>query len=236
MIFLITRPLADAADLSAALKSRGHSTITSPLFDVVLHDGPTLDTDRFQGVLATSANGIRALANRTNQRDCAIYAVGDATAHEAKTLGFASVQSASGDVHSLAALIDHLNLPKDRPFLHVAGTTVAGDLAGHLGTLGYDVERAVLYEVKAVKRLTEATEAALKQGDIFGIFVYSPRTGTLLIEALNRADIAKCSETITLFVLSDAVAVACGSLRWRAVRVAPHPTTEDLLALIDSGV
>ena len=236
MTLLITRPLSDSGDLIAALSARGHAVIAAPLFDIAYTDGPEIAVSNYQGVLATSANGVRALARRTKERTTPIFAVGDATAREAQSLGFEAVRSADGDVSSLANLIMMANLPVDRPLLHVAGTVVAGDLAGTLTKTGYTVERIVLYEACPRQRLSDAAEHALRLHEISGILVYSPRTGRLLVDAVKRAALEGNLTTVTLFALSNAVAAACNDLAWRDIRVARHPTSEELLATLDGGV
>src|SRR4029077_17748920 len=84
---LITRPRADAEAFAQILRRRGHVAIVAPLMEVVPHDGPPLALDSVQAVLATSANGVRALAARAARRDVPLYAVGPQTAEAAEQEG-----------------------------------------------------------------------------------------------------------------------------------------------------
>ncbi len=68
-----------------------------PLLSVRFHDGPPLALDGAQAILATSANGVRALARRSRARDLPVFAVGPQTAEAAREAGFANVKSADGD-------------------------------------------------------------------------------------------------------------------------------------------
>src|SRR5262245_7200509 len=97
MQLLITRPLEDAVVIAELLRARGHVPIIAPLMDVHYRDGPPLGLDAVQAVLATSANGVRALARRTSRRDVPLYAVGPQTAESARSGGFKTVLSAEGD-------------------------------------------------------------------------------------------------------------------------------------------
>jgi uroporphyrinogen-III synthase len=106
MRILVTRPLEDGREIAARLAARGHQALLAPLLEPRFHDGPQLEEggglDKLQAILATSANGVRALIRRTARRDLAVFAVGPQTADEAQRAGFADVRSANGDAVALA--------------------------------------------------------------------------------------------------------------------------------------
>ena len=75
-----TRPHPDAAALTEVLAGLGHEVIAAPLLEIRFEGRPrSLDLRGVQAVMATSANGVRALAVSTEARDVALFAVGDAT-------------------------------------------------------------------------------------------------------------------------------------------------------------
>ena len=80
---LVTRPRAEAVALAEALDRRGIEAIVEPLLDILYRDEPAPDLAGVQAVLCTSANGVRALARRSGERDIALFAVGEATAARA---------------------------------------------------------------------------------------------------------------------------------------------------------
>ena len=65
MRILVTRPAEDGAEIARLLAAMGHQALLAPLLTVRIHDGPPLSLAGIQAVLATSANGVRALAART---------------------------------------------------------------------------------------------------------------------------------------------------------------------------
>ena len=149
MRVLVTRPREDAERLAAQLEARGHAMRhRTDLHDRTVPETP-LDLDGVQALLLTSANGARAFGMRSRRRDLRVFAVGDATAEAARALGFADVESAGGDVDDLVRLARARAQPDAGALLHVAGSAVAGDLAGQLGADGFDVRRAVLYRARA---------------------------------------------------------------------------------------
>src|SRR5258705_11646349 len=96
MRLLVTRPREDAVSFAELLRARGHTPIVAPIMDVRPHDGPPIALEGVQASLATSANGVRALAHRTRKRNIALFAFGPQTAEAAKTAGFKPVPRAEG--------------------------------------------------------------------------------------------------------------------------------------------
>ena len=97
----ITR-VQPAADVTAErVRAMGHDAVVVPLLEVQVL--PDVDVD-LRGVAAlafTSANGVRAFADKSGERGLKVFAVGAATALAARKAGFKSVLSADGDVLAL---------------------------------------------------------------------------------------------------------------------------------------
>ena len=150
MRILITRPEPDAAALGAALATKGIDSLIEPMLSIRPVAGATIELTDIQGLLFTSANGIRAFASLTPAqsltpaRQLPVFAVGDATAAAARTAGFETVSAADGDVTGLAEMVRRRVDPAAGGLLHIAGSAVAGDLSGTLEADGYRVERRVL--------------------------------------------------------------------------------------------
>lgn len=232
MRVLVTRPEADARPLCRRLEALGAEPVMAPLLTVVQRPGAKAELDGVQALLATSANGVRALAAATSRRDLPLYAVGEATASTAREQGFASVIGAGGDVDSLAALAAAALDPAAGALLHVAGTALAGDLAGALGNAGFEVRRAVLYEARAADELPAPAAAALAKGSLDAVLLFSPRTARTFVTLVMAAGLAARCEDVDALCLSPAVAEAAAGLPWQRCRVAAAPDQEALLALL----
>lgn len=233
---LVTRPREDAQGLADELTGRGLAVMIEPLLDIVAVDGADIPTRGVQGILATSANGVRALARRLPDRSLPVWAVGDASAREARRMGYASVESAGGDVDDLAALVAGRCRPEDGCFLHAAGTVVAGDLAGMLGRQGFDVRRLVLYQARTAGALSADLLQALAAGEIDVALFFSPRTAATFVTLADDAGAGEMTAGIVAYALSPAVARALSALPWFALRVAEAPTQAALLAALDTDL
>lgn len=229
---LITRPRDDAEPLARILAAAGFPTLTEPMLDIVYRDGPPLDLDGVQALLATSANGVRAFVHRDRRRGVPVMAVGDATARAAAAAGFARVESAGGDVAALADLVIGRLDPAAGPLVHVAAGDVAGDLAGRLAAAGFTYRREVLYAAETAKRLGPAALEALQAGGLAGVLLFSPRTATTWVRLVGDAGCNGACGRLTALCLSRAVAERASTLPWHRVRVAAEPTEASLIAAV----
>lgn len=228
-----TRPQSDAAPLTQALAALGHEVIEAPLLEIRFRaEAGPLDLGGIQAVLATSANGVRALAAATESRKVPLFAVGDATARTAKELGFAHVTSAAGDVETLAATVADALDPDHGLLLHVAGTKVAGDPAGALAGAGFEVRRVTLYEAYAAQTLPAAAIAALRAASTDAVVFFSPRTAQTFVRLVGDAGLADACQMLNAYCLSPAVAGEIAGLDWRGVHVAERPEQDALLGCL----
>ena len=142
MRVLVTRPEEDGSETARQLALRGHQALLAPLLKTFFFDGPEIALEGVQAILATSANGVRALARRTSRRDVPVFAVGPQTTVEAQKLGFVQVKNADGDAAVLAQATQDWASPDKGVLLHVVGEGNDGKLADSLPD--FSVRREIL--------------------------------------------------------------------------------------------
>jgi len=229
---LVTRPRAESAELAAVLATRGIAAIIEPLIEIHYRT-VAADLAGVQAILCTSANGVRALARLSDERAVPLFAVGDASAARARDAGFARVESAGGSVVDLARLVRERLDPAAGRLLHVAGSTIAGDLAGALREAGFAVDRAVLYEAHPSPGLGAEALRALAAGIVDFALFFSPRTAAIFARLADRAQAAEAMRFVTAISLSEAADAALGGLGFRERHIAPRPDQPSLLAVLD---
>lgn len=234
-VALVTRPREDSLALTAELERRGFTVLAEPLLDIRTRTGVRLELGDVQGYLATSANGVRALAANHARRDLPLWAVGDATARTARELGFSQVESAKGDAATLTRLVADKVDPAAGSLLHAAGTKVAGDISGGLGALGYQVRREILYEARPAEALSSATVAALRGEQVDLALFFSPRTARTFVTLATGAGCAGVLGAVSAYALSPAVAEALQALGWWRILTAAQPEQDSLLACLDAN-
>jgi len=228
---IITRPQEDAEPLADELAALGVENLIAPLLSIKASGAETPDLTDVQALLLTSANGVRAFAHLSKERKVPIYAVGHASASAAREAGFENIESAGGDVETLAALVCEKLDFRDGVVMHIAGSMMAGDLAGTLGRSGFNYRRVQLYHAIKVTDLPPQCLIAIKDAQVDGVVLYSPRTAQVFMDLLTKAGLNDCTGQLLAFCLSEAVAAKIVANDWARVVIAETP---DQVALINS--
>jgi uroporphyrinogen-III synthase len=236
MKVLITRSEVDAAPLVDLLGARNIVSVVDPMIKVRLTPGSPLSLTGVQALLMTSANGVRAYCARNTEREIPLFAVGDATAREARANGFNNICTACGNVSHLAKLVQTQLSKRGGALLHVAGTKMAGDLGGDLLRSGFEYRRDVLYNAVAAQFLHPDTISAIINEELQGVLLYSPRTAQIFCQCVVADLGANMLSYVTAYCLSAAVADKARALKWRDVVVASSPTQSELLHVVAGGV
>ena len=236
-MLLITRPQPQAAALKQRLQDMGIPCLVQPLLNIRFLTAPA-DDDVWspppQAILATSANGVRALARNRKFPLGAVplLAVGAATAQAAREAGFAPVWSGSGHAESLLSLAERHCRREGGELLHVCGRDVSVDIAALLRARGFSARRLTLYEAIAASRLDAAVENVLRQGGLDGILLYSRRTARIWETLLRAADLQTQCRSMTAWCLAKSAAAAAAKLPFKNIITAPIPDEEALLKLL----
>jgi uroporphyrinogen-III synthase len=232
MRILVTRPLEDGTEIARLLAVRGHQALLAPLLEPHFPEGPPLEKggalDGIEAVLATSANGVRALRRRTARRDIPIFAVGPQTAAEAREAGFSNVRSADGDAKALATATRDWASP-GATLLHVCAEDAPGTLSDQLSQSGFIVRRSALYRIEPATHLPPDAEAALRNRALDAAMFFSPRTARIFTQLADSLP----TDSLTALCISQATADALASGAFGYVKEAARPNQDEMLALTE---
>lgn len=238
MRLLVTRPEPDALKLVAALEKHGHEATVEPLLTVSYAADEAIDLDGVQALIATSRNALRALKShpiRNEARHLPLFAVGRATAAEARALGFEMVVTGAGTAQELVTHIVSVADPAAGLLLHLAGDAQAVDLEAELESHGFRVLQHVVYRMHAATSLADVTVEQLAMGEIEGVILMSPRTAAIYASLMRKHGLVSVARGLIHFCLSDAVSQRLQVLGQVAVETAEAPRLEEVLALIDAA-
>jgi uroporphyrinogen-III synthase len=238
MRLLVTRPEPDALKLRAALEQRGHQATVEPLLRISFDDPDPIDLEGVQALVATSRNALRALKSHpalAEARGLPLFAVGEATANEARTLGFEMVVTGAGSAPELVVHIVSTVDPAAGLLLHLAEDTLAGDLRGALEAHGFRVVQATVYRMVAATAMSEDAVEQLAMGKIEGVILLSPRTAQIYATLMRKQGLVTVARGLEHFCLSPAVARRLEPLGSLRMQIAETPRLEEVLALIDAA-
>ncbi len=235
MHVLITRPEPDASETSAQLKALGHDVTVEPLLRI---ESLPIDAGTFDGaqaLIATSRNGVRALAAGSTldtARTLPIFTVGPGTAELARAQGFQRIVEGRGTARDLVPLIATRADRAGGPLVHVAGETLAFDLAAALAEHGIALRTLTAYRAVAAERLTLSTVQRIADGAIDAALLMSPRTAAIFARLVASAGLSEQARRLTLFCLSQGVAEALAGLAPPRIEIAAEPNSAALLAAL----
>lgn len=235
MHILVTRPKSDAAELKATLEALGHEVTLEPLLGIVSLPIAAEVLDGAQGIIATSRNGLRALADSeavNAARALPLFAVGEATAETARSMGFENITAGPGTGAELVPIIAAAASPKGGPLVHVAGEVVAFDLAGALAAQGYEVRKVTAYRAEPATELSEPVKTAISAGQIDTVILMSPRTAAIFCQLADTTDLKDKARRLTFLCLSAGIAEKLDVLAPARVEVAEAPNTRALLGAL----
>lgn len=230
MSILVTRPHPDNLSTADRLRAHGHRALLAPLLrfePVAFHDDSEA---RYDAVIVTSANAIRAVAPQLRDLGLVglpLFAVGDHTAAAAREAGFAAVIVAEGDAASLRdtviARARDAALPATGTLLYLAGADLSRDLGGELGEAGFSVVTQTTYRMAPVQHLPREVCAGLAAHEIEAVLHYSRRSARVFLDAARNEGVEISALAIPQCCLSETVAAALREAGASQVLVAPRP-------------
>lgn len=222
----ITRAQPGASATAERVRGMGHEALVAPLLAVHALDDVEIDLAGVAALAFTSANGVRAFADRSGDRALKVFAVGAATAQAARAAGFHAVLSSDGDVAALARGIAARRGELKGAVLHAGAAELAGDLAGPLEAAGIEHRRVVLYETRPVA-LDEAQLKPLLRADV--VLLHSPRAARALAPILRKQP----APQLHALGLSKAVLQPLTRVKLAGKHAPPYPLEAALLQLIE---
>ncbi len=237
MRLIITRPEPSAGKTAEKLVRLGHEVAVSPLMEIV-DTGADMPGGEFAAMLVTSISALRVLAARGLDEALLkrpLYAVGDATAGKAASLGFKCIKSASGTAGDLASLVlsDRKNGDLAQgPVLYACGIDTTPGLVETLHSSRVEVKSFTVYKANLVDQLTKKSTEWLRDSDPVGIMVYSARSAGQFSTVFSSIDRFQATDNITVYAISSKVAAALSPALQRCCKTAVSPDEPALIALI----
>lgn len=230
----VTRPEPDATALKKRLEAQGHEVVIEPLMWIDYAAADPVELDGAQALIATSRNGVRALAHDDTiefARTLPLFAVGPGTAVAARELGFHHVIEGRSRATDLVPLIlDHAEV-NGGALVHLAGENLAHDIAGELRTLGFAVLQPTVYFAQTSPRLSTAFLPKLVLGEIDAVILLSARTARTYVRLVELHQLVRSARKLHHFCLSDAVAAALSPLQPEVIKLPDRPNIHEIVAL-----
>lgn len=235
MHVLVTRPEPEAWQTKSQLEKLGLQVTSAPLLTIAFNDIAYDAFDGASGVIATSKNGLRALALSgliDKVLPLQVYAVGEETAAFAEDVKLRNITAGRGTAGDLVPVIAERHAGRAGPLIHLAGDYLAFDLAGALAEKNIKVAVLTVYRSIGADRLPPGVIAALKSGQINAVTLMSPRTAQIWGDLTEKHGLQSELNKIIHVCLSEAVAAQLPPNSQRRTEIAVQPKGQEMLALI----
>ena len=193
---------------------------------------------RYDAVLVTSANALRAVADHPSLaawRKLRLFAVGEATADAARQAGFSNILVADGDGASLRDLVT-AKLKKRGTLCYLAGEVLSRDLAGELDERGYTVITHTAYRMVPVQQLAPDVVAAFNADRIEAVLHFSRRSARAFFDAARGSGVEISALALPHCCISEAVANVAREAGAAQIAVARAPDERSTLDALERMV
>ncbi|MET3579272.1 uroporphyrinogen-III synthase [Mesorhizobium robiniae] len=230
---LVTRPEPGASRTMRRLEDEDFQPILLPLTETVALpvdvDGVTTNA---AAVAVTSANAVRHAPKEIIAGLAALpcYAVGKRTAEAARAAGFLSVSEGPGDAEGLAdTLAGDLAA---RTVVYLCGRVRFPAFEARLKAAGVQIRAIETYDTVTLDHSDAAILARLSGQPVEAVLLYSARAAAAMQALTGRPALRGLFEETWFFALSGRIAAALETVASEKLRVAPEPSEEALLQLL----
>jgi uroporphyrinogen-III synthase len=162
-----------------------------------------------------------------------LFAVGPRTGKVARELGFQRVVEGPGTGAELADIIDASDHPKEGRIVHLAGETLAFDMASSLSSKGYRAETFKCYRSVPAQSFTAEVEKAIRENAIDLVTLLSPRTAKTFVKLIKSAGLEQTASVLSYACISEATRKPLHEEGWPRTHVARAPNSQEVLALVN---
>lgn len=230
---VIARPPEGSDEFARAITALGYASLVEPVLTIELFDTPLPEIGSATPLVFTSANAVRAFAQKSETRANPIFTVGRNTAAEAVRAGFTNVETASGTVDDLADLLSKSTSTTKLPPLYVRGEEISKDLKAILARKGGILEEIVVYRSIPAQNLSINLLKALDNREIEAILFFSARGGKTFAELIEQYDRSSRMRTTKALCISQAVVQSVSVLPFGDTLVAAKPDRYGMIELLE---
>ncbi len=238
MRLLVTRPEQDSVVFKSELVALGHEVTIEPLLTISTANTEDVDLDGAQALIATSRNGLRALAEGPHidaAKKLLLFAVGPGTAATARQLGFTSIVEGPSNARELVPIISEHAEVNGGPLVHLQGDTVSANFVDELHRLGFFISQPIVYSTQTAERFASSTVASMRNKRIDGVILLSPRTAEVYASLVQQHNLGQACKGIVHFCISQVAASRLAALDGIPIKVAEQPNLQEMLALIGAA-
>ena len=216
---LLTRPVAQNAEIQDDVTALGYSVLSAPMLTIhkLVHD--PLSYIENTALVFTSARAAELLdidAENAAVWDMPVYNVGEHTADILHRKGFTNILKTTETAAQLQAYFDRDNVVNADSMLYVSGKYISH----HFFINGIRIPRKRVYTAETVENFTENLRYNLHNGNVGAVLFYSVRTAENFLDLLKKEKLKQKCTAINCICISTRTAESLKSVHWKTVHIA----------------
>ncbi len=218
MNIIFTRPLIDAEDLMTSFFSSKHKVIHLPTLNITSANMEPINTKDFDGLIFTSANAVRFLNLKNDEKNIKCFCVGNITERSLRLKGFNNTVAASGTVNALKNIILNSD-QKIKNLAYLCGDVVSYDLDKDLSLSGFKVKKIVNYTSNKITDLNNESLDLIKKNPPNVTLIYSKRSAESFDEIVRKYSLLELMTQCTVMCISKKIKEFLKSKGWKNIEI-----------------
>ena len=217
MHILLTRPLEDSSEMILKFKSLGHQVSHIPLLSINKINYEEIKLSDYGGIIFTSANAVKFLDLKGQNKNIHCFCVGNATEKKARSLGFQNTISAEGSVSNLKELILQNCDFKNKQLLYVSGELISVDLDQDLLKEGFNIKRLINYRVAHNQKFDESFVKKLKLNIPGMVYIYSQNSASSFLSFIKNYQLESLWMNTNLLCIGEKSSSILNEIKWKKI-------------------
>ena len=218
MNIIFTRPLIESEDLMMNFFSSGHKVIHIPTLSISSANMEPINTKNYDGLIFTSANAVRFLKLKNDDKNTKCFCVGNLTERSLRLNGFNNTVAASGTVNALKNII--INSEKNiKNLAYLCGDVISYELDNELRHEGFKVNKIINYTSTKITDLNEENMGLIKKYPANIALIYSKRSAESFDEIIRKYSLAGLMTHCTVMCISKKIEEFLNSKGWKKTEV-----------------
>ena len=218
MNIIFTRPLLDSEDLMINFFKSGHKVIHMPTLSISSANMKPIDTKDYDGLIFTSANAVRFLKMKIDDKKIKCFCVGNFTERSLRLKGFNNTVAASGTVNALKNII--INSEKNMKNLaYLSGDVISYELDKDLIQEGFKITKIINYTSTKILSLNNETSDLIKRYPAHIALIYSKRSAESFDEIVRKYSLAELMTQCIVMCISKKIEEFLKSKGWKKTKI-----------------
>ena len=218
MNIVFTRPLIDSEDLMMNFFSSGYKVIHIPTLSISSANMQSLNTKDYDALIFTSANAVRFLKLKNQDKSIKCFCVGTLTERALRMKGFNNTIAASGTVNALKNIIINSE-KKIKNLAYLCGDIISYDLDKELTYEGFKVRKIVNYNSTKILECNSESISLLKKYPANFVFIYSKRSAESFDNIIRKYSLSELMTHCTVMCISKKIKDYLKSKGWNKTEI-----------------